>query len=136
MRTTVMCLLVAAAGSGCVGGSGSSTSEPPIQCGGSTATATATVQRPATPATEFRIKRCQLDAGACLDLCNFVEASNSNFGGQIVACTASFEGDSQVKLTINYENGCAENGGQPVFGTGGGGTGGGGVISVDAGTGV
>ena len=138
MRTTVLCLLVAAAGSGCVGSSSSSTSTPSNPCGDSaaTATATATIQRPADAPTEFRIKRCQLDADACLDLCTFVESNNS-IVGQILSCTASFEGNTQVTLKISYQNGCAlPNGGIGGGGGGGGGVGGGGVVSLDAGTGI
>jgi hypothetical protein len=136
MRTIVMWLLVAA-GSGCTASS-STTNTPvsPPSCGGEAAVATATVQRPADPPTEFRIRRCQVDADACLDLCNFVEGNNSSFGGQIVSCTAAFEGASQVTLAITYDAECAS---PPGFGggsVGAGGGGGGGAVLIDAGAGV
>jgi hypothetical protein len=126
VRPSTLFVVVAAVASGSAAGCNGATLSPP--CGSTAPTQTSVeIDRPAPPATEFRIERCQADVGACLDLCTFVETGtdtnpNPNGGGpgpllpngpggvvgpgSVISCTAGFVGDSKVELSITLASQC------------------------------
>jgi hypothetical protein len=68
-------LLGVTAAIACGGTIGCGTSTPIDQCGDPNVHVE--ISRPADAPTEFRIERCQLDKGACMELCSFIEANNT-----------------------------------------------------------
>jgi len=125
-------VVIAVASGGATACNSSSTVSTP--CGGPPTVAHVEIDRPAPPPTEFRIERCEVDVGACLDLCEYVETgadsgnSNGNVldppsdpagvisSGPVASCTAGFVGDSKVELNITLETGCLPEQGGPVGG--------------------